>query len=85
MKVVATKVGIYGADKMRPGKVFEIPDGEPLRSWMAPAAGHVAPEVQADEPTTLGALAAPVPDKLKGEAVGQGKKAAEADAANLTD
>jgi hypothetical protein len=85
MKVIATKVGIYGSTKVRPGKELEIPDDEPLRSWMTPAKGYEAPAPAADEPTTLGALAAPVPGKLKGRAVGQGKKAPAAEANDLTD
>ncbi len=74
MRVIATKLGIYGSDRIRKGQSIDIPDGEELRSWMVSADSD--PDLSGDEsgdesgdgnPQTLGELADPVPDVLKPE------------------
>jgi len=65
MKVIATKVGIYGSNRIRKDGTFEIPDDEPLRNWMAPVSEHISEEP--DEQQTLGELADPVPKVLAPE------------------
>lgn len=70
MRVIATKTGIYGSDRIRKGQSIDIPDGEELRSWMVPADSD--PDLSGDEsgdgnPQTLGELAEPVPNVLMPE------------------
>ena len=43
MRVIATKLGIYGSDRIREGKEFTVPDGEPIPSWAVPVEVYVAP------------------------------------------
>lgn len=67
MRVIATKLGIYGSDRIRKGQFLDIPDGEELRSWMVAAEGEPAPDLDEGGPQTLGEMAEPVPNVLMPE------------------
>jgi hypothetical protein len=85
MKVIATKLGIYGSDRIREGKEFIVPDGEPIPSWAVPVEVYVAPEDTSDNPQTLSDLAPPA-GKAKSAHAGKAKKAAvHEDSDDLTD
>lgn len=75
MEVIATKMGIYGSNRIRKGQRFEIPDNEELRSWMVAADAAPEPD-EVGDPETLSDLADPVPEVLKPESGRKsGKKA----------
>lgn len=57
MKVRAKQLGFYKGNRIRPGAVFDIAEGEKLGKWMEPVTGaSVVEKVAGDEPATFSEL-----------------------------
>jgi hypothetical protein len=65
MKVVAKETGFYNGSRVRPGTIFEVPDGLKGK-WFEPVETYKAKEEAAEaEPDTLSAVAKQSKKKIK--------------------